>query len=190
MSHAMFAVRIYAAIYPRTHHKIPRHSSSSHLENIQKQHIPPPPPPKKIRKTDSCQSLRVFYIPTYSRTMWPLCWSPTGRGAGVVELARRLRASSHLHSCSSLPRYRGAVTIGLAVARQVSAGRSLRGAEPPRPAHGNLPRFRPSLFTRLPVFSLVAPFTSTMEKISMLPAASVSCDKKQVLLNKADVNNR
>lgn len=45
--------------------------------------------------------------------------------------------------------------------------------------------------SRLPVFSLLAPFTSMMEKISTPPhAASVSCDKKQVLLNKADVNNR
>lgn len=43
--------------------------------------------------------------------------------------------------------------------------------------------------SRLPELSLVASLPSMMEKISMLHTGSLSYDKKQVLLNKPDVNN-
>lgn len=108
----------------------------------------------------------------------------------MLELAQCLSesaASPDLHSSPLYPIII-AVVITPAPVRQVSAGGDLCGAEPRviYPDSG----CHSSPGSRLPVFSLVASFASMTEQISVLHAAPVSCDKKQVLLNKADVNNR
>lgn len=151
----------------------------------------------------------MFYIPPYPPTMWPLCTQ-----ASPAHLAGGWRGSAPelapLSRCFSAPSQKDAVhfifpsppTLSLSLCEcyycpNNSAALALRstglsaGAEPLW--RGNLPRSELSLFagfTAPRVFSRGLPPPPLMtEKISTLHAGSLSYDKKQVLLNKPDVNN-
>lgn len=149
-------------------------------------------PPKKIRKTDSRQSSWVFYI-HHTVEQCGFC----------VYKALLLTSREHTGSLSLnlpspdifqvLPCWTWcAARIHLLSQRQSgltedTVGNRTELLEPVAtyPDSG----CHSSLGSQFPVFSLEASLPLMKEKIRMLHAGSLGYDKKQVLLNKPDVNN-